>query len=234
MNLSLHSDTTATTLTHIIYELARHPSNIPKLRKELASIDPSIRPNKIHHLQLQHLDHLNGVISETLRLHPPVPTALQRLTPPEGLTIGGVFIPGNTTVWSPQYVLGRCKLSSQHQPNFLPRFCARGWPSQSMYRAQGYKALISPSHTASQVYHNPESFIPERWYSNPELIKERSAFAPFSTGKLALQRESAFGNRQAHRFNPLLVAPRCPSDTEANTDVYPQAHTVALGARLLC
>ena len=117
-----YSDTTATTLTHIIYELVRHPSHISKLRKELTSIDPSVGPHNIKHVQIQHLDHLNGVIYETLRLHPPVPTALQRLTPPEGMTIGGVFIPGNTTVWSPQYVLGRCKLPvTKDKP--LPSFC---------------------------------------------------------------------------------------------------------------
>ena len=113
VNLPSYSDTTACALTYIIYELVRHPSHISKLRKELASINPAICPNKIQHLQLQHLDHLNGVINETLRLHPPVVTGLERLTPLEGLTIGGVFIPGNTTVWSPQYVLGRCEVSQQ-------------------------------------------------------------------------------------------------------------------------
>ena len=97
-------------MTNIIYEITRHPSHISKLRKELTSVNASICPNTIQHLQIQDLDHLNGVIYETLRLHPPVPTAQPRVTPPNGLTIGGVFIPGETTVWSPQYVLGRCEL----------------------------------------------------------------------------------------------------------------------------
>lgn len=121
-------------MTHIIYELALHPSHISKLRKELASIDPSICPSKIQHLQLQHLDHLNGVIYETLRLHPPVPTALQRLTPPEGLTIGGVFIPGNTTVWSPQYVLGRCELPRDIRST-LPPLPRKMLANHSLFKA---------------------------------------------------------------------------------------------------
>jgi tryprostatin B 6-hydroxylase len=33
------------------------------------------------------------------------------------------------------------------------------------------------------VYEQPEAFIPERWYSKPELVKHKSAFAPFSLGK---------------------------------------------------
>ena len=56
---------------------------------------------------LKHLGHLNGVINEALRLHPPLPSALQRLTPPEGLQIGDTYIPGNVTVWCPQYAIGR-------------------------------------------------------------------------------------------------------------------------------
>ena len=35
-----------------------------------------------------------------------------------------------------------------------------------------------------KVYTNAHAFVPERWYSRPELIKERNAFAPFSIGML--------------------------------------------------
>lgn len=33
------------------------------------------------------------------------------------------------------------------------------------------------------AFEKPEEFIPERWYSKPELIKDRRAFMPFGTGK---------------------------------------------------
>ena len=74
------------------------------MREEIA---PHFADNEISNVRIQKLDHLNAVINEALRLHPPVPTALQRLTPPEGINIGGTFIPGNMTVWCPQYVIGR-------------------------------------------------------------------------------------------------------------------------------
>lgn len=28
------------------------------------------------------------------------------------------------------------------------------------------------------------SFVPERWYSRPEMVRDKKAFAPFGTGKL--------------------------------------------------
>lgn len=67
-------------------------------------MDPS---GEVFNDKIANLKHLNAVINETLRLHPPVPTALQRKTPPEGMAIDETFIPGNTTVICPQYVLGR-------------------------------------------------------------------------------------------------------------------------------
>lgn len=60
--------------------------------------------------KLANLEHLNAVIQETLRLHPPVPSMLQRKTPSEGIMIDGTFIPGNTIVSCPQYVIGRSEL----------------------------------------------------------------------------------------------------------------------------
>ena len=42
--------------------------------------------------------------------------------------------------------------------------------------------LITNTEVAEECFIRPNDFIPERWYSQPELIKERRAFAPFSLG----------------------------------------------------
>ncbi|KAJ5751603.1 hypothetical protein N7520_008520 [Penicillium odoratum] len=38
---------------------------------------------------------------------------------------------------------------------------------------------------STDVYVDPEKFTPERWFEKPELIKEKSAFAPFTIGSYA-------------------------------------------------
>ncbi|ORY04976.1 putative cytochrome P450 [Clohesyomyces aquaticus] len=112
------SDTTATTLSSILYELVKSPSHITLLRKE---ISPHVRPNgEIPHHSLQNLSHLNAVISETLRLHPPAGAGLKRKTPPEGLVIGSIHVPGNVTVSCPQYVIGRDEAIYVDAKSFIP------------------------------------------------------------------------------------------------------------------
>ncbi|PYH65784.1 cytochrome P450 [Aspergillus vadensis CBS 113365] len=91
---------------------------------------------------LSKLSHLNGVINETLRLLPAVPTFGTRVTPPEGLTIAGTFIPGGTKICAPRYTIGRLE----------------------------------------SAYERPNEFIPERWYCQEELVRDRRAFAPFGVG----------------------------------------------------
>ena len=104
--LTKRSDTTASALTSTLYELAKLPSKVSELRNEVASLVKS--GGTISNKKLQSLASLNGAISETLRLHPPT-GLLQRKTPPEGLTIGGTYVPGNITVLCPQYAAGRSK-----------------------------------------------------------------------------------------------------------------------------
>ncbi|RFU29400.1 hypothetical protein B7463_g6939, partial [Scytalidium lignicola] len=134
------SDTTAITLTHIFYHLAKDQSQVQKLRTELENLN--ITEEGFNFESVRTASHLNGIINETLRLHHPVPAGLLRVTPPEGLLIAGTFVPGNTTVNVPMWSIGKSK----------------------------------------KAYEQPEEFIPERWYSRPELVRNKDAFAPFLIG----------------------------------------------------
>ncbi|KAF4767991.1 hypothetical protein HAV15_002358 [Penicillium sp. str.  len=134
------SDTTASTLTHIMYYLASHPEQLAKLRAEVepllagrATLDPK---------DVGEAKHLNGIIHEVLRLHPPIPSGFPRLTPKEGIVVDGTYIPGETTVTVPLWVMGR----------------------------------------SEEVYESPLEFIPERWYSRPQMIKHKNTFAAFGLG----------------------------------------------------
>lgn len=103
----INSDTTSATLVYMFNYLARDPSLVEKARKELA---PLLREDgSLDNKKANGSEFINGCINEALRLHPPVPTALQRITPPEGIMVGDTFVPGNTGVWSPGYVMGHCK-----------------------------------------------------------------------------------------------------------------------------
>ena len=100
---ALFSDTIAPTLVLVFYELALRPSHQEKLFEEVNSVD-------VHNPQaLRSLAHLNGIINETLRMHPLVPTGGYRQSPPGGMKIGDTYIPGNITIVAPRYTLGRRK-----------------------------------------------------------------------------------------------------------------------------
>jgi tryprostatin B 6-hydroxylase len=100
------SDTTAATLVHLFYHLARQWELVEKLRQELDPLIPDLM--NFAHKVTQDAPYLNGAINEALRLHPPVPSGVLRLTPAEGVNLGAeTFIPGCTTVSVPFHPLGR-------------------------------------------------------------------------------------------------------------------------------
>lgn len=95
------SDSTAAALAHTFFELAYNANLVKALQKELDAL-PSLAHDNLIQVSL-----LDAVINEALRLHPPVPSGTQRITPPEGLQIGEKHIPGNTVVQVPSYTVFR-------------------------------------------------------------------------------------------------------------------------------
>jgi Cytochrome P450 len=91
------SDTTADTLTYMVWQISR-PGFQPiqdRLREELKTVPfdatglPVLRP-------IDKLPCLYAVVNETLKVYPAIPMSEQRVAPPRGAEIFGYYIPGGT------------------------------------------------------------------------------------------------------------------------------------------
>ena len=159
----LRSDTVAPTLVFLFYRLALDQTLQEKLYEEIAAVD--VQDAK----ELESISFLNDSINETLRLHPAIPTQVTRHTPKEGLMVGDTWISGHTFIVAPRYTMGRRE--SRPQPND----CSR--------RLQFSGAChVADARAGPDYFVRPTEFIPERWSSRPELIKDVRAFNPFGMG----------------------------------------------------
>ena len=103
------SDTTRAGLIALFYYLCRYPDKAQKLYEEVKDVNE----NDFNVVSL--LPYLDGIVKETLRLVPPSPTVGARLTGPEGLWVGDVWIPSGVKVNATKYVIQR------RMPIDLPR-----------------------------------------------------------------------------------------------------------------
>ena len=114
------SDTTAMSLTFLFYHLATDPSLQHNLHAELHAHNLTT-PTSITVSSVKDLPYLNALLNENLRLHPPVPSAPVRDTPPSGLTLSPTtHIPGSTTVYTPLHSIQRSPLAFAQPDAFIP------------------------------------------------------------------------------------------------------------------
>ena len=110
------SETTATALSGIIYQLGRHPAVYERLAEEIRT---SLQTYEgITGRTTDSLPYLKAVIEEGLRIYPPVPIGLPRVSP--GETVDGQYIPRDTIVhvssWSATH-----SVRNFHKPlDFIP------------------------------------------------------------------------------------------------------------------
>jgi cytochrome P450 len=96
------SDTTAVTLTYLVYAVCANESIRKQLLDELATL-----PEDFTDKDVRKLTYLDQVINETLRMYSSAANSLPRAVPPEGATLAGYRIPGGTVASSQAYSLHR-------------------------------------------------------------------------------------------------------------------------------
>ncbi|KAL4925251.1 cytochrome P450 [Aspergillus undulatus] len=115
------SDTTGVALANAFYYLAKHHEVYKKLQAELDAAFPKGRStSELNNESLRRLPYLEAVINETLRLKPAVPSGQPRQTPPEGLQVDEMWIPGDTIVIIPQYIIQRDDRYFPSGDRFIP------------------------------------------------------------------------------------------------------------------
>lgn len=87
------SETSATLLSGITFQLLKNPRVFEVLLKEIRGAFQS--PDEMTFASEAKLTYLQACIDEALRVYPPVPIAVTRIAPPEGAIVDGHFVPPN-------------------------------------------------------------------------------------------------------------------------------------------
>lgn len=109
------SDTTANTITYLIWAVLKTPRVHQRILEELSSL-----PGTYTSQELAGLTYFNATIQESLRLYGAAPGGLPRIVPKGGRELGGYFIPEGLTVTTQAYTTHRDPSIFEDPLNFKP------------------------------------------------------------------------------------------------------------------
>ena len=151
------SESTASGLAGITFHLLKSPEALKKARDEIHNAfttEDDIGPERV-----KRLPYLAAIVSEGLRMYPPFPEGLPRLTPRQGAQISGQWVPG-----------GVCPA--------IPISELANRPIQTYVQFSTHVA-----HRSAANFKDADMFIPERWLGGEEFAADnREASQPFSVG----------------------------------------------------
>lgn len=167
------TDTIAAALSFAFYRMARDSIVRDKLRSELQPLFGRTVSGEFTNLDLGEAEapYLNAVINETMRVDNPTCANGPRMTPPEGLEVDGVFIPGETLLYVPIH-----SMHTSEYPLELTQPCSH----HQIFRYSSF--LTAATLTGAKYFKEPNSFIPERWTTRPDLVIDKRAYHPFLLG----------------------------------------------------
>ncbi len=107
-NIGAGSDTTAITLSSILYHLIKCPHTYQRLQDEIDTAAKEGRvSDPVTFKEAQDLPYLQAVIKEALRIHSATGLPMQRIVPAGGTTIANRFIPAGSSVGISAWVAHR-------------------------------------------------------------------------------------------------------------------------------
>ena len=112
------SETTATLLSGTIFQLLRNPHITNKAVTEIRSAFAS--EDEITIDSAANLPYLLNVLSEAMRIYPPVPTFAGRLVPAGGDTVDGKWLPEGTNIHMVQYAAFHLAENFKCPEEFIP------------------------------------------------------------------------------------------------------------------
>lgn len=110
------SETTATALLGLTYFLARNPDSYNKLATEIRTSFTSY--DEITGHSTEALPYLQAAISESLRMYPPVPIGMPRVSP--GDTVDGRYIPKGAVVYSSPWAATKSETNFRKPYDYIP------------------------------------------------------------------------------------------------------------------
>lgn len=146
------TDTTAITLTYLVWAVLSQPS----LRDELV-VEVQSLPDGYSDTQLEALPLLNAVIEETLRLYGAAPGGLPRLVPVGGVEMGGLHFPGGAILTTQSYSFHRDPSIFRNPYRYVPGSSSQppANVATASSRTASSKAAITTSQTQPELFTRP-------------------------------------------------------------------------------
>ncbi|KAL4744100.1 cytochrome P450 [Aspergillus similis] len=112
------TETTATALSGLFYQLLQNPDKMEKLVNEVRGNFQ--KDSDIDMRALEQMQYLNACLEEALRVYPPVPIGLPRVTPDDGLVVCGQYVPGKVALSVNQWATYRSAENFKRPDEFIP------------------------------------------------------------------------------------------------------------------
>lgn len=169
-NMIAGSDTTAVSLSAILYHLLHNPETMKKLREEIKTAEREGRCGnpKVKFRESQEMPYLQAVIKEALRMHPATGLPLWRVVPTAGVEIAGHLFPGGTNIGVNTWV-------AHNNPTIFPRpeeFRPERWLESNEGQVKKMEAYWMPFGLGSRTCLGKHISLLEIGKVIPRLVRE--------------------------------------------------------------
>ena len=188
INVIAGSDTVAIELRAAVYFLCKRAQCAAMLQAELDNAQLDLSRSPLQWEDVSKLPYLDAVICETLRLHPAVGLALERVVPRSGLTLpdGRAIPPGTIVGINPAVIHHDEAIFGAEVGEFRPE----RWLAQDGESAEAFKTRVARMRETNIAYGHGKRICTGRFLATLEMYKViATLFAAYNVSLVEPQKE---------------------------------------------